>query len=447
MKASPTQVSLFLLASWLTFRYVSDLPIGWHASGMEVSALGMVLSYIGLVPWLILATPVVFTIGGLADCLRGDTIARAHAAFIVVQVYGWVHSCLEFGTQGFVAGAYVIAVCINYLYIYILGLRVGAFADHSNPVVAWNRTAKVLTWTLLPCLAIALFQLVTANGRDVDGVLRVYGGTSSPNMMGALLLVFFGTSAFCRVPSRVFGRGVIVAALCAFIACFSMTGFVAIAFSVALYMLLRARAAGRIRIKISWLIFGLIFLYLVAILAGTVLSDRLHELQDKNNSLVWRLRTWQSYYALLSDPRTALFGAGLGIDHLGMPEQPHNEWLRVLAETGLFGTVFFALTWVRLIKALSQIAKLPGLALQQRSTALLAAVAGLMLWGAGDSVLRTAPSALLVWAASGLLIGYARSYVKYAASGDAASRMCLPRGDGGLQTVLPAGQPESLAPG
>jgi hypothetical protein len=201
-----------------------------------------------------------------------------------------------------------------------------------------------------------------------------------------------------------------VTSACMFVGCFSMSGFGAMIFAAAIYLVVRAVTTGKIRVRISWIVAGLVALYVLGLVAGTILAARVGELQQNDNSLLWRIRTWGLYFNALSDPRVLLFGGGLGIDHLGMEQEPHNEWLRVTMETGLLGLVFFVLTWVRLIKALRQVIALSDPQLRRPATAFLATVAGVMLWALVDSVLRTAPSALLVWAAAGLLIGAARSY-------------------------------------
>jgi hypothetical protein len=54
---------------------------------------------------------------------------------------------------------------------------------------------------------------------------------------------------------------------------------------------------------------------------------------------------------------------------------------------------------------------MPDPMIRRRALGICAATAGLCLWATFDSVLRTAPSALLLWAASGLLIGNARALI------------------------------------
>lgn len=383
-------------------------------SGVMLPDWMLQISYFGLIPWLVLATPVVLTLGRLPRLLTHDSIVQAHAAFILVQFIGFVNSATRFGVEGVVAGSYVLAVSLSFLYIYVLGLRLGEFSRQGLIDKTANRSMRILGWAMFPTILIALFQFVTRTGRDVDGVMRIFGGTSSPNVLGALLLVFLGMLAWSS-RYRLGSNRVLLVSLCLalFIACFSMSGMVALVFAGMLYFVIRARSTGKLKIRFSWLMLGIIGVYILLALAGTVLSARFGELQQDDNSLMWRLRTWATYFELLSQPKFLLFGGGLGFDHLGMDQEPHNEWLRVLMETGLLGLSFFVLTWWRLVKALSQTIKLSDALLQRQAAGLAACLGGLLLWGTVDSVLRTAPSALLLWATSGLFIGLARSFGRH----------------------------------
>jgi hypothetical protein len=411
MKGNSTGGALLLLFAWLLFRCVSDWGRGLRGSDVDVAEWSVQLSYYGLVVWLIVATPTAVLSRRTRELLRGDRIVTAHAMFIAVQLIAFGIVSARFGMKGFVAGAYIVGVSISFLYAYILGVRVAEVRE--QPVAALRRNLLILASAVGPTMLIALVQLLTGTGRDVEGEgsLRLYGGTSSPNILGAMMIAFMAALVWTDSRRLELNRLLLgVAALVTFVACFSLTGFGALAFGAVLYFILRARRTGRIHINLWWVIGGLVALYLIAALAGAVLSARLGQFSESDNSLAWRVRTWFDYFDTLSDPKNLLFGAGLGIDHLEMDQEPHNEWLRVTTEAGLVGLAFFTLTWVRLFGALRRLIACPDQALQQQATALLGATAGLLIWGLADAVLRTAPSALLVWTIAGLLVGSARSY-------------------------------------
>lgn len=400
-----------MFAGWLAFRFISDWPRGLGASGQSVPDWALQLSYFGLVPWLIIATPVVITAGRLPQLLLKDSIVGAHILFIIIQIIGLILITSRFGISGFIAGSYILAVSVSFLYIYILGLRLGEYSREDFLDQTAKRNLNILGWSLAPTITIGLIQLLTGTGREVEGITRIYGGTSSPNVMGALLLVFIGMIAWSS-RHRLNAHRIAIVFTCTalLIACFSMSGLVALIFTAVIYAIINARTSGRIKVRFSWLILGIVGAYAILAFAGTILSTRLDELNQDDNSLMWRLRTWASYFDLLSQPDFLIFGGGLGFDHLGMEQEPHNEWVRVLMETGLLGLVFFVRLWWKLITALAQITRSSDQLLRRQAIGMLAITGGLILWAAVESVIRTAPSALLLWAGAGLLIGTARRH-------------------------------------
>lgn len=376
----------------------------------------MNLSYIGLIAWLVIATPVAITAGRLPMLFKRDIIVQSHAIFFMYQCFCYLSSISNFGMDGLVAGAYILAVSISFVYTYAFGLRLG---EHSTPDALpkyINRSVSILSWAMIPTLAIGTIQLLTGTGRDVGGVFRIYGGTSSPNAFAALILVLLCLLAWSGNPSVTRGR-LVLSILCGvlFVACFSMTGFAALLLAVGLYLIIRMHTTKRIKIRLSWLVLGTIAAFALILTAGNILEARLAEFEADDNSLTWRIRTWLMYYEHLSNPVMLLIGGGLGYDHLGMEDDPHNEFIRVIFETGLIGLALFIFIFLRLIKSLRQIIKIRDDNLQKLAAGFLAGLIALLGWGVSDSVLRTAPSVLLVWAAAGLLNGLARSHIKHKA--------------------------------
>jgi len=396
---------------WLAFRFVSDWPRGLAGSQVAVPNWSLLVSYFGLVPWLVVATPVVMSGGRLLKLSRYDIIVQAHLAFFAYQLLPYAASIAAFGAAGAIAGGYILAVSASFLFIYALGLRVGEFSAPSQLRRTTLMIKRSIGWAMAATLAIAVIQLLTGTGRDVDGVMRIYGGTSSPNVMGALLIAYF---ALIAPPTPGSGKAIVrpihLIVLALFVACFSMSGFVAALIGIATYILLRAWRLGRLRLRLRWIPLLLVGGYVLASLAGQIFLMRLEELGTGENSLIWRLRTWADYYQTLQDPRILILGGGLGFDHLGMEQEPHNEFIRVWAEAGLIGFGLFLFTWFRFLKALFQVMALDEAHLQRFAAALIAASVALLSWAAMDSVLRTAPSALLLWALGGVLVGMARSY-------------------------------------
>ena len=411
MRASAIRIATFTLGAWFAFRFISDWPRGAEASSVTVSDWLLNLSYFGLVPWLAMAILALVSIGQLFRLISIDRISRAHMAFIAFQFIGLYTIAHDFGNAGLIAGSYIILVSISFLMTYLLGVVSGYMLASETVEQASRRTLFWVTLCILPCLAIGGFQLLTGTGRDVGGIPRIYGGTSSPNILAALLLVFLSLLLWSGEAQMTNARKALVAVTIGlFVACFSMAGMGVLVGMFGIFWLISGIKSGRLRFRFSWVFGGLIAVAVILYFADSILAERLAELQSDDNSVTWRTRTWLSYFDLLKDIQFFLVGGGLGFDHLGVDQEPHNEWLRVLLETGVVGLLLFVRTWWVLVRSLFEISRLPDPGLQRRAIGMIAAFGALAVWAMADSVLRTAPSALLLWGVAGILVGASRSY-------------------------------------
>jgi hypothetical protein len=402
----------FVVGGWLTFRLASDWPRGLFAAGTAgVPDWAMSLSYVGLCLWITIAIPATLSFGRVLSRLRSDPILQAQLLFLGYQLVAFITSVRSFGLEGAVAGAYILLVSLSLIVLYLLGLRLGESEQVRSIDRTVQQSARLVAWALLPSIVLALLQLATGTGKDVgDGIPRIYGTTSSPNVLGSVLLVALAPVFAASAGSR---RGawklLLYLMVGLFVACLSLSGFICLAFAMALYWLRRATTTRKLPLDLNWIVAGLIGASVVAIAAGEVLATRFASLGDEENSLVWRLRTWTDILGALQDPWVFVFGGGLGFDHLGIEYPPHNEYLRLLLETGVVGLCLALLVWYRVYRALGAAARSWHPGLQRYSAALQAGTAGLLLWALADSVMRTAPSVILLWVLIGYAVGCARS--------------------------------------
>jgi O-antigen ligase len=403
-------IELFFLFSWLIFRMVSDWGRGLQAAGFGVDDWLLNLSYVGLAAWVVPATIAAAIVDKPQRFFGGDPIARAHLYLLILQFYGLFNSAERFGREGLLAAVYIWVVSFSFLLAYAFGVRVGqkSFLPTSENLA--SKSAAVISLCVMPTVLMALLQMATGSGNVILGVNRVFGGTSSPNILAALLLIYLvllftsGTGRLRLQLSLLIGLAAI-----AFVGAFSLSGFASLSFAGAIYFLLLMVHTGRIQIKPLWVIILVAAIAGAFYFVGNQLVERFSELQSDTNSLTWRTATWRDSLVYLEDWPMLIFGGGLGFDHLGLPEEPHNEWLRVILEIGLVGLAAYLLPLVRMLLAMRELLSLPFPAIRRRALGICAATAGLCLWATFDAVLRTAPSALLLWAAAGILIGNARA--------------------------------------
>lgn len=408
--APGTREALFFFISWLAFRLVSDWPRGVMRSGSGVEPWMENLSYLGLAGWIVPALIALLVIRKPQQAFAGDPILRAHLLLTVYQLWPLGNSTLQFGQEGLVAGVYIWVVSLSFMMIYSLGVFVGQKAFVPDEEGLARSSVYMLALLGLPSILLALLQIATGTGILINGVNRVFGGTSSPNVLGAvtlvqLIVVFAAGTPRVRKSLLWF----MVLAGIALVGAFSLSGFVCIAFSGAIFWLIHSFESGRLNISPIWLALIIIAISAIFYFVGAEVAGRFGELEDDSNSLTWRTATWEDSVSYLDTWSMIFFGGGLGFDHLALPEEPHNEWLRVLLEMGIVGLLIFALPLLRMMLAMRELLRMPEASIRFRAIGVISATGGLILWAAVDSVLRTAPSALLLWAAAGLVVGNARA--------------------------------------
>lgn len=408
-----TRRVLSLLAlSWIGLRLVTDFPRGLMASGVNLPAGLGDLSYFMLPLWLL----AVFT------CVRLHTpsdsrfrpVVSAGIALMIYQVFALANIGIGFGVEGLVAGSYILLVGLSFIIMTLLGHELGRHLCSEADVVGLGRT---LLWLTAPNLAWGLVQLLFDMGREIDGVSRIYGLTSSPNILTAVAAV--NTLGLITLSAFLGGRRSLRWATIAWFALaastFSLAGIGSLLAALLVWRLL---ALDTLKTTLTAKVVGAVTLTALGALAWTLAADifiqRLSELDNDENSLVWRLFVWQSYLAALSDPMIMLFGGGLGYDHLATPDDAHNEYLRVAVEIGLLGSALFlapfflsirsALRWRR-----SPPHMFPSTAARGRGAALTAGIVAIVCFclinGTVEAVLRSSPSMLLGWFYIGLFSG------------------------------------------
>jgi hypothetical protein len=431
---------MVLFVGWMMFRFTSDWPRGASASGVNVAEWTRQLSYFGLVPWVLLITLVLFSILQRKRSSPPDPIVSAHFQFIAFQLLGLYLISREFGYEGFVAGVYIILVSVSFLYIYLLAK---ALAQDSTQRLGFKEALSlnldISMWAMIPCIIVGISQIMTQSGRDVGGIIRTYGGTSSPNVFAAVVLVYLSIIMWSRHISRPrINLLMIIISLCLIVTSFSLSGMICLFIMIASYYLVSSYAHKSIKIKLSWIVGVIVVSSVLFYFVNDILSERITELSQSDNSLTWRTRTWESILYHFEDPMFFFFGGGLGFDHLGLDQEPHNEWLRIALETGALGVALFAKIWWSFGMRAYALLRHPEPQLRTQAAALIAATLGLLIWAFFDSVLRTAPSALLLWAFSGWLNGVGD------ASTDLRKRASPKQGAHQLQRKPNFGSPLSL---
>ncbi|QTE28900.1 O-antigen ligase family protein [Pengzhenrongella sicca] len=198
----------------------------------------------------------------------------------------------------------------------------------------------------IPAL-VAIYQLITGTGSQIDGLNRA-AGTLAQSNPAAALFALCNLATFALLLARAPRRGLNIAFLLVFVAAQAATGTISgvVTFLVmALVYVFTLRHA-----RIERVLLAVVGVALVAYLAAQsdVGQSRLAEFTgpgadplSKENSLGWRIEAWGK--VLDSWRQHPIFGNGVGAtrgDIILVGNIPHNEYVRILAENGVVGLAF-----------------------------------------------------------------------------------------------------------
>jgi O-antigen ligase len=205
---------------------------------------------------------------------------------------------------------------------------------------------------------LAIYQIATDTGMNISGNIRSNGTFAHPNSAAMFFAIAAATSLWLYLDG---GRRLDAALTTLFAAAvlttFSIDGLAAL---VAMLIALGALRPGGVRAKaVPWLAAGLaVFAFVATPLGGHRIARASHtNLAEANgSSLSWRVHKWKM---LLPEwERSPVVGHGLGttITEAGAPgnqyagEPPHNEYVRLLVETGVLGLAIALLAVAMLVR-------------------------------------------------------------------------------------------------
>jgi hypothetical protein len=266
---------------------------------------------------------------------------------------------------------------------------------------------RVILASAIGPIAMALWQYATNNGNtDTPGLVRIYGTFTHPSpfsfymvQMVPLAAVFFvhTRSKFARL-----ALGVMVPTMVFCIYSAQTRGaWVGLVASVMVFSLMRAR----------W---TLIFIPLIAgamYFGMPSVRARISEATDTTGSLLWRQQQWQNAIGVASTPQLATVGAGLEAVTTKLGQPTHNEYLRLLVETGALGLIV-ALTLYRRLWSLARDAHQHAENAFERDIVLafMMAFIGRAAIALSDNVIVHPALDWYFWAAAGLIVATGGSY-------------------------------------
>jgi O-antigen ligase len=236
---------------------------------------------------------------------------------------------------------------------------------NARDAVTVSTATRLVQFIAFAPALVALYQLATHSGMDVEGELRANGTFAHPDLAAMFFAIATSVSLWRYLDSGRRRSDALLTALfaAAVIATFSIDGLITLVAMLATLSVLRP---GSLRVKmIPVAIASVIILVFLATPLGTqrvakesATSLATAERGEANSSLAWRLHKWQS---LIPEwERSPIIGQGLGtttttestLGHHLASELPHNEYIRYLVETGIIGLTILVCALAMLIQRL-----------------------------------------------------------------------------------------------
>jgi O-antigen ligase len=201
---------------------------------------------------------------------------------------------------------------------------------------------RVMLLSMVVPLALGLYQYVTGAGnQETEGFNRILGTFTHPSPYASYLVTLlpFAFVSLLHTTSRPARLALaIVIPLMVFSIYATQTRVAWIGFVVLAMVFMWDRA--------RW---TLIFVPLVALalfFGMSSMRERFNEATSETGSVFWRAEQWQRAVEIPSPPQLITVGAGLGAVDVTLGNFTHNEYIRLLAETGAIGlTITLVLYW------------------------------------------------------------------------------------------------------
>jgi O-antigen ligase len=293
-------------------------------------------------------------------------------------------------------------------------LRIGGVFMLYVLVVDLMRSAQDRRWMLrvillssVVPLALGFYQLFTNTGNhETEGLNRVNGTFVHPSPYASYLvqLVPLAFVYFLHTRSRL-GRVAMLVLMPAMVfsiyATQTRVAWIGLIVVIMIFMATRAR----------WT------LVLVPIAAGAMffalpsVQARFNEAGSNTGSVFWRQHQWENAIAIASTPKLVTVGAGLGAVDVKLHNLTHNEYVRLLVETGMMGlAVTIYLYWKLLQLARKGYREAPTPYQRDLILAFIMALASRVVIAASDNVIAFPVLEWYFWSFAAVVVVLSGAY-------------------------------------
>ena len=242
---------------------------------------------------------------------------------------------------------------LTYFLIYVLGVNI-LNTKEKNYKLAF----AVLLSALIP-LATGFYQALTISGiLSITGFNRIYATVTYPNAYAFYLMIIliFVLTVYFYVKTFKNKLILLLATIpisLSLILTYTRGAWLGVSFGVGMFVLMLLR-----KLSFKNFILLIVFLFgisvLVAFFMPQIMERSSYLTRASMGSLGWRGMVWFTYFQeFLSHPFRG-YGIGscgvLAKKNLGVIIAPHNEYLKLMVETGIFGVIAFLSVMVLLLR-------------------------------------------------------------------------------------------------
>jgi O-antigen ligase len=208
----------------------------------------------------------------------------------------------------------------------------------------WRMLIRVMILAAIVPVAVGLYQFVTDTGPETDGLRRLVGTFTHPAPYAFFLVGLLPLSIvyFIHSPSRLARVGLVLfipaTVLCIY-GSQTRGAWIGLAVLTTIFLATRARLA----VLLVPLVAGALFFALPGVQA------RFDEATSDTGSVFWRQKTWEDSLQVASPIQLVTTGAGLRAVDVELGALSHNEYIRLFAETGVWGLLAVLLLYKGLL--------------------------------------------------------------------------------------------------
>ena len=305
------------------------------------------LSFDGIITGLLLLCALVYFFANRKIQIFRLPGARAYIIFLVICLLG-----LPFSLDTIVGIRHLIHY-VAYFLIYVLGINILNTKEKNYKMVL-----AILLSTIIPLVA-GFYQAITVSGNLLTrGFNRIYATVTYPNGYAfylMIILIFILTMYFYvkTLKNRVILFLLAIPIVLSLILTYTRGAWLGAGLGIGMFMLMLLR-----RLNLKNFILLIIFLSGISILVGLfmpqIVERSAYLAGPELGSFGWRMLVWRiDFKEFLNHP---FRGYGIGSSgmitkrELGYIIAPHNDYLKLMVETGIFGAVAYLAAMILLLK-------------------------------------------------------------------------------------------------